>query len=135
MNWYTSWGGALDGSWAWQIGASHCHEFYQNPLAAYALVNDSALNAGMKAQGATEDFEASLSRQMELYLWLMSKDGPIAGGCTAPGTVVMSSIRPVRLLSMIWLIWNILYTLTRVPTTGSVTRYGLYSVWLNCIML
>ena len=20
MNWYTSWGGALDGSWAWQIG-------------------------------------------------------------------------------------------------------------------
>ena len=82
MNWYTSWGGALDGSWAWQIGASHCHEFYQNPLAAYALVNDSALNAGMKAQGATEDFEASLSRQMELYLWLMSKDGPIAGGCT-----------------------------------------------------
>ena len=82
MNWYTSWGGAMDGSWAWQIGASHCHEFYQNPLAAYALVNDSNLNAGMKAQGATEDFEKSLSRQMELYLWLMSKDGPIAGGCT-----------------------------------------------------
>ena len=43
---------------------------------------DSNLNAGMKAQGATEDFEKSLSRQMELYLWLMSKDGPIAGGCT-----------------------------------------------------
>ena len=51
------------------------------------------------------------------------------------GTAVMSSIRPVRLLSIIWLIWNTLYTLTRVPTTGSVTRYGLYSVWLNCIML
>ena len=82
MNWYTSWGGALDGSWAWQIGASHCHEFYQNPLAAYALVNDSQLNAGMKATGATDDYKASLERQMELYLWLLSSDGPIAGGCT-----------------------------------------------------
>jgi len=82
MNWYTSWGGALDGGWAWQIGASHCHEFYQNPLAAYALINDKDLNAGMKAQGATQDYEESLQKQMELYLWLMSKDGPIAGGCT-----------------------------------------------------
>ncbi|MBQ8688123.1 MAG: cellulose 1,4-beta-cellobiosidase, partial [Ruminococcus sp.] len=82
MNWYTSWGGALDGGWAWQIGASHVHEFYQNPLAAYALVYDGDLNAGMKAQGATEDYKASLQRQMELYLWLLSADGPIAGGCT-----------------------------------------------------
>ena len=38
MNWYTSWGGALASSgqnWCWQIGCSHAHEFYQNPLAAY----------------------------------------------------------------------------------------------------
>ncbi|MBQ8724624.1 MAG: cellulose 1,4-beta-cellobiosidase, partial [Oscillospiraceae bacterium] len=82
MNWYTSWGGALDGGWAWQIGASHCHEFYQNPLAAYALLYDTNLNAGMKAQGATEDYTISLKKQMELYLWLLSADGPIAGGCT-----------------------------------------------------
>lgn len=82
MNWYTSWGGALDGGWAWQIGASHCHEFYQNPLAAYALLYDKDINAGMKAQGATEDYKTSLQTQMELYMWLMSKDGPIAGGCT-----------------------------------------------------
>ena len=82
MNWYTSWGGALDGGWAWQIGASHCHEFYQNPLAAYALIYDNDLNAGMKAQGATEDYKESLQMQMELYMWLLSKDGPIAGGCT-----------------------------------------------------
>mgnify|MGYP001385190815 CR=1 FL=1 len=82
MNWYTSWGGALDGGWAWQIGASHCHEFYQNPLAAYALLYDKDLNAGMKADGATQDYKESLQMQMELYMWLLSKDGPIAGGCT-----------------------------------------------------
>jgi hypothetical protein len=81
-NWYTSWGGALDGSWAWQIGCSHVHEFYQNPLAAYALLADDELNSAMKAQGATQDYTTSLSRQLELYLWLQSADGPIAGGAT-----------------------------------------------------
>ena len=81
-NWYTSWGGALDGSWAWQIGCSHSHEFYQNPLAAYALLYDNNLNSAMKAQGATADYQKSFQTQMELYLWLLSSDGPIAGGCT-----------------------------------------------------
>ncbi len=80
MNWYTSWGGALDGTWAWQIGCSHCHEFYQNPLAAYALVTDLA--DGMKASGAKDDYMTSLERQLEFYLWLQSSDGPIAGGAT-----------------------------------------------------
>lgn len=89
----------------------------------------------MKAQGATEDFEKSLSRQMELYLWLMSKDGPIAGGCTNSWKDVMKSIRLMCPHSTTWLIWNTRYMLTLVPTTGSVTRYGLYSVWLNCTML
>lgn len=83
MNWYTSWGGALAESgqnWVWQIGCSHSHEFYQNPMAAYALLTDSALE--MKAQGAKEDYTTSLERQMEFYLWLQSADGPIAGGAT-----------------------------------------------------
>ena len=82
MAWYTSWGGAMDGTWAWQIGASHMHEFYQNPLAAYALLYDKDINEGMKASNATSDYEESFKRQMELYLWLQSADGPIAGGCT-----------------------------------------------------
>jgi len=81
-NWYTSWGGALDGSWAWQIGCSHVHEFYQNPLATYALLADSDLNSAMKAQDATKDYQTSLARQLEFYLWLQSNDGPIAGGAT-----------------------------------------------------
>ncbi|MBR1528926.1 MAG: cellulose 1,4-beta-cellobiosidase [Oscillospiraceae bacterium] len=85
MNWYTSWGGALQSSgqnWCWQIGCSHCHEFYQNPLAAFALIQDSSLKSGMKAQGAVEDYTKSLERQMEFYLWLQSANGPIAGGAT-----------------------------------------------------
>ena len=89
MSWYTSWGGALTASygdyqWAWQIGCSHSHQFYQNPLAAYALITDSDINAGMKADNAqaTKDYTESLKRQVEMYLWLQSVDGPIAGGCT-----------------------------------------------------
>ena len=87
MSWYTSWGGALtasygDYSWAWQIGCSHSHQFYQNPLAAYALAYDKDINAGMKAANATSDYVKSLQRQIELYLWLQSADGPFAGGCT-----------------------------------------------------
>ena len=85
MSWYTSWGGALGNyDWAWQIGCSHSHQFYQNPLAAYALVTDSKINAGMKANNAqaTSDYKESLKRQIEMYLWLQSVEGPFAGGCT-----------------------------------------------------
>ncbi len=81
-NWYTSWGGALDGSWTWQIGCSHAHEFYQNPLAAYALLADPDLKSGMKAENAVKDYETSLARQLEFYLWLQASNGPIAGGAT-----------------------------------------------------
>ena len=88
MAWYTSWGGALETfyggkyDWAWQIGCSHSHQFYQNPLAAYALAYDPAISGGMKAANAKSDYEKSLQRQIELYLWLQSADGPFAGGCT-----------------------------------------------------
>ncbi len=81
--WYTSWGGALGNyDWAWQIGCSHSHEFYQNPLAAYALLYDSGLKAGMLGNNAVTDYEKSLKTQIELYLWLQSAEGPIGGGCT-----------------------------------------------------
>jgi len=87
MSWYTSWGGAMEVtygeySWAWQIGCSHSHQFYQNPLAAYALAYDPQISAGMKSSNAKKDYEKSLQRQIELYLWLQSADGPFAGGCT-----------------------------------------------------
>ncbi len=87
MAWYTSWGGALtasygDYSWAWQIGCSHSHQFYQNPLAAYALAYDENIGGNMKAKNAQADYEESLKRQIEMYLWLQSAEGPFAGGCT-----------------------------------------------------
>ena len=82
MAWYTAWGGAQDGTWAWQIGCSHAHQFYQNPLAAFGLLYDKDLSAGMKAEGAKKDYETSLKRQLEFYLWLSSKEGPFAGGAT-----------------------------------------------------
>ncbi len=84
MAWYTAWGGDMSSqhTWAWQIGCSHSHQFYQNPLAAYALVYDDAISGGMKASGAKDDYEKSFKRQLEMYLWLQSVDGPFAGGCT-----------------------------------------------------
>ena len=43
--WYYAWGGANDTSagWAWRIGSSHNHCGYQNPMAAWALSNVTAL--------------------------------------------------------------------------------------------
>ncbi len=82
MSWYTAWGGALDGQWSWQIGCSHSHMFYQSPLAAYALLYDADLNAGMKSSGAVKDYTTSLQRQLEMYMWLQSPEGMFAGGCT-----------------------------------------------------
>ncbi len=84
MSWYTAWGGdgSSQHSWAWQIGCSHAHQFYQNPLAAYGLLYDSGLSKGMKATDAAKDYTTSLQRQIEFYMWLQSAEGPFAGGAT-----------------------------------------------------
>jgi hypothetical protein len=36
----------------------------------------------MKAKDAVSDYKESLKRQIEMYLWLQSVEGPFAGGCT-----------------------------------------------------
>ena len=93
MAWYTAWGGSTfpwyaennpsgNYDWAFQIGCSHSHQFYQNPLAAYALAYDPVMSKAMKASDAVADYKESFKRQIEFYLWLQSKDGPFAGGCT-----------------------------------------------------
>ncbi|MBQ9981041.1 MAG: cellulose 1,4-beta-cellobiosidase [Oscillospiraceae bacterium] len=82
MAWYTSWGGAIDGMWTWQIGCSHSHMFYQNVLQAYAVLNDADLKSAMKAEGAVKDWTESLERQLQMYEWLQTPEGPFAGGCT-----------------------------------------------------
>jgi hypothetical protein len=82
MSWYYAWGGSTDtnGGWAWRIGDGASHQGYQNPLAAHALSGV----AGMKPSSATgaADWGKSLTRQLELYQWLQSSEGGIAGGVT-----------------------------------------------------
>ncbi|NED54526.1 cellulose 1,4-beta-cellobiosidase, partial [Micromonospora aurantiaca] len=82
LSWYYAWGGATDTSagWAWRIGDGASHFGYQNPLAAYALVNDPAL--APKGATAKSDWKTSLTRQLQLYKWLQSAEGGIAGGVT-----------------------------------------------------
>jgi len=82
LSWYYAWGGALpaDGNWSWRIGSSDVHFGYQNPLAAYALSNDSALVS--TAATAKSDWTTGLERQLEFYRWLQSSNGAIAGGAT-----------------------------------------------------
>ena len=82
MGIHTEWGSGIEGSWGWQTSGSHIQLADQNPLSAYACVKDPDISNAMKATGALADYQESLKRQMEYYLWLQSKEGPIAGGCT-----------------------------------------------------
>ncbi|MFC5472328.1 glycoside hydrolase family 48 protein, partial [Cohnella suwonensis] len=83
LSWYTAWGGGLGsgGNWAWRIGASHAHQAYQNPVAAYALGTTAGGLAPASATGQA-DWNASLTRQLEFYNWLLSAEGAIGGGAT-----------------------------------------------------
>jgi len=83
LGWYFAWGGALpsSGSWAWRIGDGTTHFGYQNPVAAYALSKDAGISAKLPPQSVT-DWSTSLERQLELYRWLQSDEGAIAGGAT-----------------------------------------------------
>ncbi|MDP4181210.1 MAG: glycoside hydrolase family 48 protein [Bacillota bacterium] len=80
LSWYTSWGGDTGGSWSWRIGSSHSHQGYQNVVAAQALANEPALKP--KSQQGQTDWTKSLERQLELYQYLQSSEGAIAGGVT-----------------------------------------------------
>jgi hypothetical protein len=84
MSWYYAWGGATDpaAGWSWRIGSSHNHFGYQNPFAAWALVNTPELSSAMKGSTARTDWTNSMNRQLEFYQWLQSAEGGIAGGAT-----------------------------------------------------
>lgn len=103
LSWYYAWGGssATSGGWAWRIGDSAAHQGYQNPMAAYALVNDAAMKP-LSTTGVS-DWTTSLSRQLEFYQWLQSADGAIAGGATNS--------------------WDGAYA---TPPTGDSTFYGMF---------
>lgn len=80
MAWYYAWGGAAAGDWSWKIGCSHVHWGYQAPLAAYALGNEADFKP--KSANGAKDWDTSFERQVELYAWLQSSEGAIAGGAT-----------------------------------------------------
>jgi len=82
LSWYYAWGGSISkaGGWAWRIGSSTAHSGYQNPFAAWVLANDKAFKP-LSPNGA-KDWGKSLDRQIELYRWLQSAEGGIAGGAT-----------------------------------------------------
>lgn len=82
LSWYYAWGGAYEPGqdWSWRIGSSHNHFGYQNPFAAWALTNAPELEP--RSPSATTDWARSLERQLELYTWLQSAEGAIAGGAT-----------------------------------------------------
>lgn len=80
MSWYYAWGGGLGAQWSWRIGSSHNHFGYQNPMAAYALTQVPSLRP--QSPTANQDWTNSFNRQLELYTWLQSADGGIAGGAT-----------------------------------------------------
>ena len=80
LSWYTSWGGDTGGAWSWRIGCSHVHQGYQNLVAAYALAKEPAMKP--LSQNGQKDWDTSLNREIELYQYLQSAEGAIAGGVT-----------------------------------------------------
>lgn len=76
LSWYTAFGAPLERQgWAFRIGCSHSHSGYQNAYAAYVMHAES--DGIFK-----EEWGKSFERQLQLYAWLQSADGAIAGGCT-----------------------------------------------------
>jgi Glycosyl hydrolase family 48/Cellulose binding domain/Bacterial Ig domain len=67
LGWYYAWGGCLPQgsgcSWAWRIGDGVAHFGYQNPIAAWALSNVSALQP--KSPTAVSDWSTSLQRRRQ----------------------------------------------------------------------
>jgi hypothetical protein len=115
LSWYYAWGGAVpaDGNWAWRIGSSDVHFGYQNPLAAYALANDTSLIP--KSPTAKADWTTALQRTLEFYRWLQSSDGAIAGGATNSWGGGSNTANPPTA-------WGGQYA---VPPAGTPTFYGM----------
>jgi len=80
ISWYFSWGGGIQGDWTWRTGSSHIHSGYQSPLVAWILSTESAFKP--KSSSGVKDWAVSLDRQLELFRWLQTPEGCIAGGAT-----------------------------------------------------
>lgn len=80
LSWYYAWGGGVEQDWSWIIGSSHNHFGYQNPMTAWVLSTNQTFKP--KSANGASDWSKSLSRQIEFYQWLQSKEGAIAGGAS-----------------------------------------------------
>ena len=80
LSWFDAWGGSTTGAWSWRISGTEIHEGYQNPLAAFALSTDP--NLIPLSPTAKADWTTSLTTQLNLFQWLQSAQGAIAGGVT-----------------------------------------------------
>jgi len=82
LAWYYAWGGSASKNvgWSWRIGSSTAHSGYQNPFAAWVLAEDKAFRP--ESKNGASDWAKSLERQVEMYRWLQSAEGGIAGGAT-----------------------------------------------------
>ena len=80
LSWYYAWGGSSTGAWSWRISGEAIHEGYQNPLAAWALSTDPDLIP--LSPTAKSDWATSLTTQLNMFQWLQSSQGAIAGGVT-----------------------------------------------------
>ncbi|KAF7267543.1 hypothetical protein GWI33_019249 [Rhynchophorus ferrugineus] len=81
LSWYIGWGGSLgENGYSWIASSSEAHAGYQNPVTAYALSTEPSLIP--KSATAAEDWAISVQRQVEMYKWLQTDEGPIAGGVT-----------------------------------------------------
>ncbi|HEY7488561.1 MAG TPA: glycoside hydrolase family 48 protein [Streptosporangiaceae bacterium] len=82
LTWYYAFGGDIANAWSWRIGSSSWHQGYQNPLAAWALSPAGPAALRPQSPSAATDWQTSLNRQLDSYLWLQSAEGGIAGGAT-----------------------------------------------------
>jgi len=86
ISWFSAFGGAIPSDSAtsdfgFRIGSSASHFGYNGVDTAYALgMSTSGLSP--TTAGAAAQWQASLSRQLEMLRWLQSPEGPIAGGVT-----------------------------------------------------
>ena len=102
LSWYYAFGGpTTPQGWAWKIGCSHSHFGYQNPFAAWVLATQRPFIKDM-CSNAPRDWNTSFWRQMQLYQWLQSVEGGIAGGATNSHQVIQMVTEVKTFFNMIY---------------------------------
>jgi hypothetical protein len=85
ISWFSAFGGQIPqggvaSDFGFRIGSSSSHFGYNGVDMAYALSTTGGYSPS--TAGAPAQWQASLSRQLEMIRWLQSPEGPIAGGVT-----------------------------------------------------